>query len=103
MKNAIMRVQQQAVQAWLDIAERMAQNPMFLEQGGEEAKQLLARAEGLQMVRRQLFSVMAPPRLEMEPPPTSGRFQFVEWAQEPTQYWVLDTATGGLERRQAPH
>lgn len=103
LEQAIRGVQQQAVRAWVDIAEQLADDPLFLERGGEEAEQFMARAEGLQMTLHGLIRVMSPPRPDRELPPSPGRFQFVEWAQEPMQYWVLDTATGELQRRQAPH
>jgi hypothetical protein len=101
--QAIGSLHRQLVKAWVDIAAKVAENPLFLEAGGPEAEQLLARAEALGMIRRELFEVLAPPRREPEAPPAPGRFQFVEWAQEPMQYWVMDTVTGQLDRRQAPH
>jgi len=102
LREAIMRLQQQAVGAWLDIAHQLEDDPLLLERGGEEAEQLLARAEGLEMALHRLMAVMDPRRREPELPPMAGRFQFVEWAQEPMQYWVLDTVTGELDRRQGP-
>ncbi|MGD8237217.1 MAG: hypothetical protein PVH68_01580 [Armatimonadota bacterium] len=101
--QAIMSLQRQLIQAWVDVADEVAANPLFLHERGEEAEQLLARAEALGRIRHELFEALTPPRRGRELPEMAGRFQFVEWAQEPMQYWVLDTATGELDRRQAPH
>ncbi len=102
-KQGFTRLQQQLIEAWLDIADAIAVDPLYLERGGEDAEQLMVRAESLAMVRSKLFTSMAGPQPGPQMPPTAGRFQFVEWDQEPTFYWVLDTTTGQLDRRQAPH
>ena len=96
---AIRVLQGKAVKAWLDVAQQLEENPLLLERGGEEAEEAIAYAEGLGMVVHRLMTTMDPRRREMQLPPTPGRFQFVEWAQEPMQYWVIDTVTGELDRR----
>lgn len=89
----------QLVEAWSEVAQRVAQDPMFLE--SPEAEPLMMRAETLGMISRQMMAALRP--AEAGPGPAeNGRFQFVEWIAPQATYWVLDTRTGEMHPREAP-
>ncbi len=98
-KALMQQVMVDLVQAWAEIAQQVSQDPMFLE--SPEAQPLFRRAESLQMVLHQMAAALRPEGPDPGPE-ENGRFQFVEWQDPATSYWVLDTRTGDLHLRDAP-
>jgi len=95
------QVTTQLVETWAEIARQVAENPTFL--GSPEAEPLMRRAEALKMLHREMWQALRPDGPGMGPgPEENGRFQFVQWVENGPAYWVMDTRTGELQRRETP-